>query len=59
MPGRYEWVRVDRDGNEIPDIARSNNGEQDSQATRSEGARSDAGEVSGSETDDRRTDESA
>ncbi|XP_011145786.1 cyclin-dependent kinase inhibitor 1 isoform X2 [Harpegnathos saltator] len=42
LPGRYEWVRVDRDGNEISDFAQLKNGLRDSQEERPEGAAEEA-----------------
>lgn len=34
LPGRYEWVKIDLDGNEISDFAQSTTGERDLQEER-------------------------
>ncbi|XP_014483540.1 PREDICTED: uncharacterized protein LOC106749026 isoform X2 [Dinoponera quadriceps] len=50
LSGRYEWVRVDRDGNEISDFAQLKNGAPDLQEGRpEEAAKTDAAKTDAEE----------
>lgn len=58
-PGRYEWIKLDRDGNEVSDSVKPNNGVQILQGELAEETSKSTKETEKTEENDDRTDETA